>query len=207
MSEFRQQKSRDSDELEETFVYGPIPRRPQPRPRAAYRPRSYASDTIPFVDAEVTITRGDSLDRRRLPKYNIPPPPPPPPPRTSLETEDSTSLNNILDALHDLDDSDSDRRSSRATTGSTEESEDELDVLTALPDKWSAVSMRSDNSARVQPNIPEENRLQPSRPEDNRLQPKRPDHFPEDLIIAAPLPALKPQVCFIVFYTLQSQFA
>lgn len=199
MTEYRQQKSRESDDLEETFEYGPIPRRPQPRPRAAYRPRSYASDSIPFADAEVTFSnggsRGDSLDRRRLPKYHIPPPPPPPPPRTSLETEDSTSLNNILDALQDLgdsQDSDSDRRSSMATTGSMEESEDEMDVLTELPDKWSVaksvVSMRCDNGARVSPETDESGRLQPRRPDDAR----------EDLIIAAPLPTLKLQVGFYV---------
>lgn len=200
MTEYRQQKSRESDDLEETFEYGPVPRRPQPRPRAAFRPRSYASDSIPFADAEVAFSnggsRGDSLDRRRMPKYHIPPPPPPPPPRTSLESEDSTSLNNILDALQDLgdsQDSDSDRRSSMATTGSMEESEDEMDVLTELPDKWSAarsvvVSTRCDNGARVLTETDENGRLQPRRPDDAR----------EDLIISAPLPSLKVQVGFQV---------
>lgn len=66
-----------------------------------------------------------NLDRKNpvLPPL---PPPPPPPRNHSLESEDSTSLNNILDALNDPEHSE----------GSGSEGED---VLTDLPLKWSDV--------------------------------------------------------------------
>ncbi|XP_046658641.1 uncharacterized protein LOC124352944 [Homalodisca vitripennis] len=193
MSEYRQQTSRDSDDLEETFVYsGTEPPRPQPR---AYRPRSSTSDTIPFADAEVVAPQGrfsngntkeDSLERRRVLKYLIPPPPPPPPPTsvpppprnntsTTLESEDSTSLNNILDALDDLeqpDDSDEDLLSSMATTGSIDDSEDDLDVLTDLPvsvGKWSAIKSEvSMRDVRADNGVA---RVLPITPENLREQP------------------------------------
>lgn len=151
MSEYLQQRSRDSDDHEETFLYGPSPPRPLPR---AYRPRSCTSETIPFADAEFFSNgsaKHSSLDRRRDFTFHVPPPPPPPPSLT-IASEDATSLNNILDAFDDLEQAqDSD---SMATTGSLDDSEDEMDILTELPmGKWSAVksgvSMRGDNGARV----------------------------------------------------------
>ncbi|XP_069671802.1 lysine-specific demethylase 9-like [Periplaneta americana] len=65
------------------------------------------------------LSAGSTPHRRRQ-RY---PPPPPSPPATFLDSEDATSLNNLLDALEDLDVVEEDRRSSLATTGSSRDDE------------------------------------------------------------------------------------
>ena len=117
-----------------------------------YRPRA-STDSIPFADADISCGRprvgkplrdagtssseetvnrqpsrtnkpcnlsaGTSL-RHRLPC----PPPPPSPPATFLDSEDATSLNNLLDALDDVDVVEEDGRSSLTTTGSSRDDDE-----------------------------------------------------------------------------------
>jgi len=117
-----------------------------------YRPRA-STDSIPFADADVssgkfrvgkllrdagtssseetvnrqpsrpdkprTLSAGKSLSHRRPC-----PPPAPSPPATFLDSEDATSLNNLLDALDDIDVVEEDRRSSLTTTGSSRDDEE-----------------------------------------------------------------------------------
>jgi hypothetical protein len=117
-----------------------------------YRPRA-STDSIPFADADTssgklrvgkplreadtssseetvnrqtsrtnkphTVSAGTSLRHRRPC-----PPPPPSPPATFLDSEDATSLNNLLDALDDIDVVEEDRRSSLTTTGSSRDDEE-----------------------------------------------------------------------------------
>ena len=117
-----------------------------------YRPRA-STDSIPFADADTssgkvrvgkplrdagtssseetvnrqpsrtnkprTVSAGTSLHHRRPC-----PPPPPSPPATFLDSEDATSLNNLLDALDDIDLVEEDRRSSLTTTGSSRDDEE-----------------------------------------------------------------------------------
>jgi hypothetical protein len=52
------------------------------------------------------------------------PPPPPSPPASFVDSEDATSLNNLLDALDDVDVVEEDRRSSLTTTGSSRDDEE-----------------------------------------------------------------------------------
>lgn len=68
-----------------------------------------------------------SRRRRRCPA------PTPSPPATFLDSEDATSLNNLLDALDDLDVVEEDRRSSLATTGSSRDDEESVVVHNAPP--------------------------------------------------------------------------
>ena len=127
-----------------------------------YRPRS-STDSIPFVDADSTCghPRTGALSRdpatssseetvnRHPPHYQYDnrnpcaapsarrrrryPPPPPSPPATFLDSEDATSLNNLLDALDDLG-VEEDRRSSLATTGSSRDGdEDAVSPLNGPP--------------------------------------------------------------------------
>lgn len=71
--------------------------------------------TKPRITSSTGVT--SARRRRRCP------PPPPSPPATFLDSEDATSLNNLLDALDDLDVVDEDRRSSQTTTASSREGE------------------------------------------------------------------------------------
>lgn len=118
-----------------------------------YRPRA-STDSIPFADAEAcsgklrvgkslrdadsssseeTVNRQPSCTNKPSTlsstvtslRYRRPCPPPPPfPPATFLDSEDATSLNNLLDALEDIDVVDEDRRSSLTTTGSSRDDEE-----------------------------------------------------------------------------------
>jgi hypothetical protein len=117
-----------------------------------YRPRA-STDSIPFADAdtssgklrvgkplreagtsssEETVNRQQSCSNkpRTVPagtslRHLRPcPPPPPSPPATFLDSEDATSLNNLLDALDDIDVVEEDRRSSLTTTGSSRDDEE-----------------------------------------------------------------------------------
>lgn len=124
----------------------------QYRDNRPYRPRT-STDSIPFADADIssgklrvgnllrdagtssseetvnrqpsrpnksrTLSVGTSLSHRR--PY---PPPPPPPPASFLDSEDATSLNNLLDSLDDIDVVDEDGRSSLTTTGSSRDDEE-----------------------------------------------------------------------------------
>ena len=134
-----------------------------------YRPRA-STDSIPFADAdtcsgklrigmplrdagtsssEETVNRqtfcankprtissaGTSLHHRRPC-----PPPPPSPPATFLDSEDATSLNNLLDALDDIDVVEEDRCSSLTTTGSSR-ADDEPAVLRNGPTRPTLASI------------------------------------------------------------------
>jgi len=119
-----------------------------------YRPRA-STDSIPFADADIssgklrvgkllrdagtssseetvnrqpsrpnkprTLSAGTSLSHRRPC-----PPPPPSPPATFLDSEDATSLNNLLDALDDVDIVEEDGRSSLTTTVSSRDDEEQV---------------------------------------------------------------------------------
>ncbi|PSN56051.1 hypothetical protein C0J52_11799 [Blattella germanica] len=140
-----------AEELDDTMYSGGSLRHTTNRGRTShhqpYRPRS-STDSIPFVDADQprsrdpatssseetvnrlasypqTDPRGGAASLRRRRRY---PPPPPSPPATFLDSEDATSLNNLLDALDDLD-VEEDRRSSLATTGSSRDDEVEEAVV------------------------------------------------------------------------------
>jgi hypothetical protein len=118
-----------------------------------YRPRA-STDSIPFADAEgcssklrvgkplhdagsssseETVNRQPSCTNKpRILSSTVTslrhrrpyPQPPPSPPATFLDSEDATSLNNLLDALDDIDVVDEDRRSSLTTTGSSRDDEE-----------------------------------------------------------------------------------
>jgi hypothetical protein len=119
-----------------------------------YRPRA-STDSIPFADADTSsgkIRAGKPLRdadtssseetvNRQSSRTNKPrtqsavtslrhrrpcPPPPPSPPATFLDSEDATSLNNLLDALDDIDVVEEDGRSSLTTTGSSREDEEHV---------------------------------------------------------------------------------
>lgn len=140
MSNYRQQTSRDSDDLEETlYVYGGVSNE---RP---YRPRSTASDTIPFADSDVdtkyvngrTQENVDTSCRHSL-QASVE--------RSSLmsstlDSEDSTSLNNLLDALDGLENSESDDEIRRPLVLPTivvddgEFQQEVTDVVGELPDR------------------------------------------------------------------------
>ncbi|XP_075223851.1 uncharacterized protein LOC142325706 [Lycorma delicatula] len=102
-------------------------------PRRPYRPRSSTSDTIPYADADSPVStnhKSASLSRPQSCRLPLPPPPPPPPILTvssnfTIDTEDTTSLNNILDALEDLDDA--------SDSESSSDSEKDDDILSPLP--------------------------------------------------------------------------
>jgi hypothetical protein len=74
----------------------------------------------PSIKNPRTTSSGGPASSRRRRRC---PPPTPSPPATFLDSEDATSLNNLLDALDDLDVVEEDRRSSLATTGSSRDDE------------------------------------------------------------------------------------
>lgn len=117
-----------------------------------YRPRA-STDSIPFADADTSSNKirvgkppldegtssSEETVNRQPSRTNKPrtvsagtalrhrrpcPPPPPSPPATFLDSEDATSLNNLLDALDDIDVVEEDRRSSLTTTGSSRDDEE-----------------------------------------------------------------------------------
>jgi len=117
-----------------------------------YRPRA-STDSIPFADADTSsgktragkplhdadTSSSEETVNRQPSRTNKPrtisavtalrhrrpcPPPPPSPPATFLDSEDATSLNNLLDALDDIDVVEEDRRSSLTTTGSSRDDEE-----------------------------------------------------------------------------------
>jgi hypothetical protein len=76
--------------------------------------------TFPHINKpRITSSTGATSVRLRR-RY---PPPPPSPPATFLDSEDAASLNNLLDALDDLDVVEEDRLSSLTTTGSSRDDE------------------------------------------------------------------------------------
>ncbi|XP_039282976.1 uncharacterized protein LOC111057093 [Nilaparvata lugens] len=138
-----------------------------------YRPRSSTSETIPFADSpdspsilppKISPKSGGPSPphncRLQMGRYPLPlPPPPPSPPSLStpphrihmIDTDDTTSLNNILDAIEDLPDESSEGSVFEEEEGvdGKEEEEDRLTPLRSPKDRLQACRLNLQNMAEV----------------------------------------------------------
>jgi hypothetical protein len=111
---YRPQASTDSIPFADAEASSGIPRAGKPLRDAGTSSSEETVNRLPsYINKPRTIkSAGTTSLRRRRPC----PPPPPSPPASFLDSEDATSLNNLLDALDDIDVVEEDRRSSLTTT-------------------------------------------------------------------------------------------